>query len=342
MTCYQSTTLPSGVTTTGRTAYTTEAECNQACKEGACCEGTTCTVKPQCQCQCTTGRCCGPDTTTAGGTTWKTCRNESKAACDARGGVYQCGVPCTTGVIGDAAGSTAGSVCLNGTGDVANAGPVFRGVGTVCAGNPCVADNISQCITGGCTGCNSLPSNITATIEFSGFAPVTDVNFDQDSTYRYAWAAAGCDPASVVITAPIACFQESGEWTNGEQTCVGDCGRFRFGLPPSINFYMRCKQTVSMAVAMIGLGGLEIAGANTAYRNTWPYYPNFENAGPSWADFVQHVGEFNTIPCQNACGSATHTQDFYIATGPLMSRKVAEWTLTLELSGCNGQGNPLP
>ena len=51
MTCYQSTNLPSGVTTTGRTSYKTEADCLQACKEGACCEGTTCTVKPACQCQ---------------------------------------------------------------------------------------------------------------------------------------------------------------------------------------------------------------------------------------------------------------------------------------------------
>jgi len=51
MPCYQSTNLPGGVTTTGRTGYRTEAECNQACKEGACCEGTSCTVKPQCQCQ---------------------------------------------------------------------------------------------------------------------------------------------------------------------------------------------------------------------------------------------------------------------------------------------------
>ena len=31
--------------------FTTEAECLQACREGACCEGTTCSVKPQCQCQ---------------------------------------------------------------------------------------------------------------------------------------------------------------------------------------------------------------------------------------------------------------------------------------------------
>jgi hypothetical protein len=51
MPCYQSTNLPGGVSTTGRTSYATEAECNQACKEGACCEGTRCSVKPQCQCQ---------------------------------------------------------------------------------------------------------------------------------------------------------------------------------------------------------------------------------------------------------------------------------------------------
>jgi hypothetical protein len=51
MPCYQSTALPGGVTTTGRTSYTTEAECLNACKEGACCEGTSCSVKPQCQCQ---------------------------------------------------------------------------------------------------------------------------------------------------------------------------------------------------------------------------------------------------------------------------------------------------
>ena len=31
--------------------YQTEAECLGFCKEGACCEGLTCIVKPQCQCQ---------------------------------------------------------------------------------------------------------------------------------------------------------------------------------------------------------------------------------------------------------------------------------------------------
>lgn len=51
MACYQPASLPSGVSTSGRTSYATQAECLEACKEGACCEGTTCTVKPQCQCQ---------------------------------------------------------------------------------------------------------------------------------------------------------------------------------------------------------------------------------------------------------------------------------------------------
>ena len=70
MPCYQSTNLPSGFTTTGRTSYTTEADCLNACKEGACCEGTSCSVKPACQCQgsgkvfkgvgtvCATNTCC--------------------------------------------------------------------------------------------------------------------------------------------------------------------------------------------------------------------------------------------------------------------------------------------
>lgn len=35
----------------GAATYATEGDCTSACGEGACCEGTTCTVKPQCQCQ---------------------------------------------------------------------------------------------------------------------------------------------------------------------------------------------------------------------------------------------------------------------------------------------------
>lgn len=35
--------------------FATEAECLQACKEGACCNGTTCSVKPQCQCDAAAG-----------------------------------------------------------------------------------------------------------------------------------------------------------------------------------------------------------------------------------------------------------------------------------------------
>jgi len=35
--------------------FATEPECLQACKEGACCNGTTCSVKPQCQCNAAAG-----------------------------------------------------------------------------------------------------------------------------------------------------------------------------------------------------------------------------------------------------------------------------------------------
>ena len=64
--------MPSNVPVAGRTQYQTQADCLQSCNEGACCEGTTCTVRPQCQCQgtgkafkgvgtvCTTGICCCP------------------------------------------------------------------------------------------------------------------------------------------------------------------------------------------------------------------------------------------------------------------------------------------
>lgn len=51
MACYQTSSLPPGVSASGRTSYATQAECSQACQEGACCEGTTCSIKPQCQCQ---------------------------------------------------------------------------------------------------------------------------------------------------------------------------------------------------------------------------------------------------------------------------------------------------
>jgi hypothetical protein len=49
MPCRQVSTFNGTAASSG--SYRTEAECNQACQEGACCEGAVCTVKPQCQCQ---------------------------------------------------------------------------------------------------------------------------------------------------------------------------------------------------------------------------------------------------------------------------------------------------
>jgi hypothetical protein len=66
MPCYQSANFPSGFTTTGRTGYATEADCLNACKEGACCEGTSCSIKARCQCQGTGQTFKGVGTTCAG------------------------------------------------------------------------------------------------------------------------------------------------------------------------------------------------------------------------------------------------------------------------------------
>lgn len=51
MPCYGRQNFPGGPPPEGKQAYRTEAACLEACKEGACCEGTSCSVKPQCQCQ---------------------------------------------------------------------------------------------------------------------------------------------------------------------------------------------------------------------------------------------------------------------------------------------------
>ena len=135
MPCYQSTNLPGGVTTTGRTSYATESDCLNACKEGACCDGTTCTVKPQCQCQCTTGRCCGPDLVEVRtGEFYPAYRVETKAACLARGGSWKCGSFGPQSIEGVLPSAVGKPVCP------VNAGtpePVFKGVGTVCSPNPC-------------------------------------------------------------------------------------------------------------------------------------------------------------------------------------------------------------
>jgi len=127
MPCYQQSGLPYGVTTTGRTSYTTEAECNQACREGACCEGTSCSVKPQCQCQgtgktfkgvgttcsgvcCITGRCCGPETFTDSLGLWRVCEQLTKEQCDQKGGQWECN---NCSVLGDDKGVIAGSERCN-------------------------------------------------------------------------------------------------------------------------------------------------------------------------------------------------------------------------------------
>lgn len=123
------------------TRHRTQEDCLNACKEGACCEGGSCTVKPKCRCQCTAGSCCGPDTapyydgiTTA---SLPVCRSESKSACEARGGSFRCGVFCSGGGLAGDAAAGAGlnpiAVCRPADRPPI-AEPVFKGVGTTCTG----------------------------------------------------------------------------------------------------------------------------------------------------------------------------------------------------------------
>jgi hypothetical protein len=114
--------------------FTSEAECLEACKEGACCNGGDCTVKPQCQCVCEDGSCCGPDTTTisigtVSGIEEKTvpvCRSKyqiSRKDCIKNGGIWRCNTLCDSN-----------GVCLSLTGKNE---PIFKGAGTTCSPNPC-------------------------------------------------------------------------------------------------------------------------------------------------------------------------------------------------------------
>lgn len=100
MPCYQQNQAPANLVNSGVGSFATEAECLEACKEGACCDGTTCSVKPQCQCD-------------------------------------------------------------------AEAGEVFKGVGTVC-------------------GCGAYPESLDVEVTFDNFVKQPDTNF---SSWPFIWPA---------------------------------------------------------------------------------------------------------------------------------------------------------
>jgi hypothetical protein len=134
MTCRQQQTYAGQTPFSG--SHATEADCLAACKEGACCEGTTCSVKPQCQCQGTGKVFKGVGTT---------CESVSGACCN-----------------GDSCAIVNECECQG-------SGKVFKGVGTTCATVLC------RCICGTnfgnppCTGF-SIPAQYKVTI--SGLDPL--------------------------------------------------------------------------------------------------------------------------------------------------------------------------
>lgn len=98
--------------------FATEAECLAACKEGACCEGTTCTVKPACQCQ-------GAGKTFKGVGT--TCAGISGACCEdgPAGSPPTCSIKTSCECVGN--------------------GKTFKGVGSTCADGTCCKTCTTSC-----------------------------------------------------------------------------------------------------------------------------------------------------------------------------------------------------
>lgn len=187
MACYQfnsSSTAASrfGVSSSDAAAlqtYRTQEECLNACKEGACCEGSGCTVKPKCRCKCASNSCCGPDTTLVNGVFRPVCRGITEADCSARGGTWRACYGCA------ADASNPGFATCSPDDRPQLFIPTFKGVGTTCSPNPCCSceslvsvtiklpQNLggSQVTRAGCNGqimANSTVLNWTCTS--SGFA----------------------------------------------------------------------------------------------------------------------------------------------------------------------------
>jgi hypothetical protein len=163
MPCYQSTNLPSGFSTTGRTTYPTEAECNQACREGACCEGTSCSVKAQCQCQ-------GEGKTFKGVGT--TCASQNGACCEDTAGGPSCSIKNSCECVG--------------------VGKSFKGIGTTCSGscNQCLGF-ASNCFCYCTSQGGKVPRFINVRVQITATGPAgsgCDLSVDQNVTLTFSSA----------------------------------------------------------------------------------------------------------------------------------------------------------
>lgn len=169
--------------TTGQNAVTVSSvdfDCNSL-QKGACCEGTTCSVKPQCQCVCQSGSCCGPDTyTNITNETGPRCRTESQAACAARGGTWRCGVPCRGLASDPAAGYGLGSEICSSLDATPSVSPVFKGVGTTCSPNPCCCPNVATV--------SVTISNFESYYEFPRLSPNGTWTLSHDSGTCDSWS----------------------------------------------------------------------------------------------------------------------------------------------------------
>jgi hypothetical protein len=265
MPCRQVSTFNGTAASSG--SYRTEAECNQACKEGACCEGTTCTVKPQCQCV-PSGVCCGPDTVDVSGTSAPRCRSESESQCIQRGGTWVVGGNC----VRDEKTGAAGAWCAALTG---TPNKVFQGVGTTCAAGPC-----------GCCGNGETIAGKMATIVVSTDSLPTArwcaggngfVGCPNGQTYNGCWAQKPCeDPAfgAWIDTAASlsATFTSNASASNCTASLQGSCPGYAGSRTASVGFSSSpCK--IYATVDCPSLIAATASGSSVSPYWAWTYDP---------------------------------------------------------------------
>ena len=165
-------------------SHPTEADCLQACKEGACCEGTTCSVKPACQCQGTGKVFSGVGTT---------CESLSGACCE-----------------GTACSIKTSCECVG-------VGKTFKGAGTTCENVLCLC-SCANFGTAPCSGfglpaqyrvtISGLPSHLTLA---NGEWTVNFVTYSIDPSNQFAARLyrPTNEPPSYEITLALSCDSTS-------------------------------------------------------------------------------------------------------------------------------------
>ena len=206
MPCYEQGKQPAGLVPVTGAVYQTQAECDEKCKPGACCDGAACDVKMECECKgagkvfkgpgtaCDAGicdpdpvgACCGPDFT---------CVQVKRSVCQANGGRFLGpGVAC------------AANICRYGACCAPDGGCTQTRVGD------CAAPSAWSGYGTRCDGCSPMPD---LQVEISGIRTLPP---DPPGAPAFS-----CDCPNQTIVIPLDTFQPCGELFGERQACDEIC-----------------------------------------------------------------------------------------------------------------------